>query len=342
LQLPFLGYFGCIENHDGVFKSFGQTGMSAFSAVYGYKGTETPSSSSMAALSTIQLYYLIAIPYSREPPHPVISIMMSAPKTVIPKGSWILITGLTGYVASQTAKQFLERGYYVRGTVRDIGKASSLVDGHLKSYKDSGHLELALVPDLGADHAFDEAVKGVSAIAHVATISTFDPDPSTVIPQTIAGVTSILHAALKEPSVRRFVYTSSIVAATTIEVGSSTHVGRDTWNDAAVEAAWAPPPYEPSRGFIVYQASKVVGEREVWKFAAEKNPQFTVNVVCPQTIIGELVGRHAQSFTAHIIPSLYNNNGDISSFVPVLPASKSQPHPNQDNFAWSDFLTELL
>lgn len=163
---------------------------------------------------------------------------MSDLKTTIPKGSWVLVTGATGFVGSHVAKQFLERGYRVRGTVRDLAKGSWLVNNVLKSYADRGSFELALVPDLAADHAFDDVVKGMSAIAHVASIVTFDPDPNKVVPQTVAGATSIMEAALKEPSVKEFVYTSSIVAATMPVPGNNTYVERDTWNDTAVALAW--------------------------------------------------------------------------------------------------------
>ncbi|TVY25221.1 NAD-dependent epimerase/dehydratase [Lachnellula hyalina] len=230
---------------------------------------------------------------------------MSELKTTIPKGSLVLVTGVTGFVASQVAKQFLERGYKVRGTVRDIGKAAWLVEDVLKSYIDEGAFELALVPDIAADHALDEAVKGVSAVVHLATIGTFDPDPNKVIPQTVAGTMSALEAAMKEPSVLQFVYTSSKGAALIPSVGDATNIGRDTWNDKAVHLAWAPPPYEPSRGMLVYFASKVAAEKAVWKFVEERKPHFTVNVISPAGIIGEPLNKKQPGFTASWIPQLY-------------------------------------
>jgi nucleoside-diphosphate-sugar epimerase len=96
--------------------------------------------------------------------------------TKIPKDSWVLVTGANGFVAVHTIQQFLQRGYKVRGTVRDIEKSSWLVQDVFKFYADNGSLELVEVPDLGAEGAFDEAVKGMSAIAHVASITNFDPD----------------------------------------------------------------------------------------------------------------------------------------------------------------------
>ncbi|KAH7139636.1 hypothetical protein B0J13DRAFT_504888 [Dactylonectria estremocensis] len=247
----------------------------------------------------------------------VISVTMASPKTVIPAGATILVTGATGFVSSHVTKQLLERGYKVRGTVRNAEQASWLVDDVFKTYASQGLLELVAVPDLGATGAFDDAIKGVSAVAHVATISSFDPDPNNVIPQTIAGIVSILEAAMKEPLVKSIVYTSSQMAATGPFPGNDTRVERDTWNDFAVEAALAPPPYEPSRGPMTYAASKVLAEKEVWKFVEERSPHFSVNVVSPSAIIGApLHKKHTESVSWVGRP--FNGNKEAMDPMPAL------------------------
>lgn len=247
------------------------------------------------------------------------SAIMVELNTTISKGSWVLVTGATGYVASQVAKQFLERGYKVRGTVRDLKKASWLVNDVLKTYADRGDFELVLVPDLAADHAFDDAVREVSAIAHVASIVTLDPDPNKVVPQTVRGTTSILEAALREPSVRELVYTSSIVAATTPMPGNTTHVDRGMWNDIAVQIAWSPLPYDASRarGSIVYMASKVEAEKAVWKFVEEKKPHFIVNSVCPSSIMGEPLNKSHIESPASWMKQLYDGNIAVLANFPA-------------------------
>ncbi|CRG83653.1 Aldehyde reductase 2 [Talaromyces islandicus] len=213
--------------------------------------------------------------------------------TTIPKGSWVLITGANGFVASHTAKQFLERGYKVRGTVRDIHKSSWLTDDIFKTYTERGEFELVHVADLAVEHAFDEAVRGVSAVVHVASIGTFDPNPYNSIPQVVLGVTSLLDAALGEPSVKVFVYTSSVAATATPTTDNTTHIGPDTWNDIAVQLAWAPPPYDqdPARGMIAYMAGKTEAERALWKYVKDKTPHFTVNSVYPGAILGEYLNK---------------------------------------------------
>lgn len=244
---------------------------------------------------------------------------MSESKLSIPEGSLVLVTGATSFVASHIIKEFLERGYRVRATVRQTSNTSWIADEAFKSYADSSSFELVSVPDLSADHAFDSAVKGVSAIVHVATDSSFDSNPHKVIPQTVASTTSILHAALQESSVQQFVYTSSCAAAYLPSPDNKSHVERDTWNEEAVQLAWAPPPHGPEQGFIVYAASKVTAEKAVWKFVEEKKPHFSVNVVSPGTVLGEPLHKNYIRSTCSWATELYEGQ---PGKVIALPASK--------------------
>ncbi|KAK4241529.1 NAD(P)-binding protein [Achaetomium macrosporum] len=242
---------------------------------------------------------------------------MSSLETTVPKGSWVLVTGVNGWVGSHVAQQFLERGYKVRGTVRDPVKSSWLVDSLFKSHADRGDFELVRVTDMAEDHAFDVAVKGVSIIEHVASVLSFDPDPNKVIPTTVKGVESLLQSALKEPSVKEFVYTSSILAATMPSPSRPTHVDRNTWNETAMELAWAPPPYDPSRGSPVYMASKVAAEKAFWAFVVERKPHFTANVVSPGLILGEPLNRSQSDSPAWLLKSLYDGKtGSLTRLSP--------------------------
>lgn len=237
--------------------------------------------------------------------------MASGPTPAFPPGSWVLVTGVTGHIASHVTSQLLQRGYKVRGTVRDLTSASWLVDDLFKSAAVAGNFELTLVSHFGDPDAFKDAVRGVSAIAHIATPNNFDPDPSKVIPVTVGAATSILKAAVSEPSVKRFVYTSSVAAAATQRPGNHTHVGRDTWNSWAIEIANAPPPYEASRGPAVYSAAKAKAEKAVWNFLEEEKPPFAINVVSPFATIGPVLHPNQPGATSLWIKELLQ--GDLSS-----------------------------
>ncbi|CAG9942636.1 unnamed protein product [Clonostachys rosea f. rosea IK726] len=237
---------------------------------------------------------------------------MSSSDTTIPNGSWVLVTGATGFLASHITLQFLKRGFRVRGAVRDVNRASWLLEGPFKSYAEGGAIKLVAVPDLGADGAYDEAVRGAAAILDVAYVTNIVPDPNQVITPSVNGVRSIINAAMKEPSVKRIVFTGSAVSASALTQGiDNGTVGRDSWNNAALEAAWAPPPYGLSHAMANYPASKVAAEKEVWKFVEENDLPFTVNVVSPAGLTGEPLNKAHIEGPANWVAHAFRGNTQV-------------------------------
>lgn len=120
---------------------------------------------------------------------------------------------------------------------------------------------------------------GVDVFVHSAATMLFDNEASRVIPVTIAGALHALKAAYQEVSVKRFVLTSSSAAAVGTLYNGIT-VTEDSWNERAVQRAWADPPYEEARPLLVYEASKTEAEQAVWKFHKEnraQRPDLVVN-----------------------------------------------------------------
>lgn len=78
---------------------------------------------------------------------------------ILPKGSWILVTGANGYVASHVIDQLLRLGYNARGTVRDAQKSSWLTSYFSKKYPDA-KFELVEVKDLTSAEALTKAAEG--------------------------------------------------------------------------------------------------------------------------------------------------------------------------------------
>ncbi|EEU41260.1 uncharacterized protein NECHADRAFT_46394 [Fusarium vanettenii 77-13-4] len=218
--------------------------------------------------------------------------MVPSDNFVIPKGSTVMVTGVNGFIGSHVADQFLQFGFKVRGTVRDTAKNTWVSNLFEKKYG-KGSFELVSVPNMTVDGALDEGVKGVSALIHVATVVNLSPDPNQVIPTAIDGAVNAIKSAYKEPSVRRFVLTSS--TATLMPVNPEKRqdglvITHDTWSEDAVELAWAPPPYAPERSLPVYAASKIEQERAIWKFYDEnkdKRPDMVVNTVLPNLNLGK-------------------------------------------------------
>ncbi|OLN95257.1 Aldehyde reductase 2-like protein 6 [Colletotrichum chlorophyti] len=244
--------------------------------------------------------------------------------TAIPKGSTVLVTGVNGYIGSHVADQFLQHGYNVRGAVRDVDRNKWLIDLFEKKYGRE-RFELTEVPDMCAEGAYDDAVKGTSAFIHVAAVLSISPDPNQVIPISVSGAINGLKAAYSEPSVKRFVLTSSTAAALPADAESwkQPHViTHDTWSEN-VKSAWDPPPYTPDRGFIVYSASKVETEQAIQKYHKEHRhvrPDLVVNAVLPNTNFGKVLDVVNQGYpsSAGLIAALW--------YGAELPDFIRQPH----------------
>jgi hypothetical protein len=162
---------------------------------------------------------------------------------------------------------------------------------------------------------------GVSGIAHVASDVTFSPDPNKVIPAVINGINGILKAAANEPSVKRFVYTSSSTAATFPIPNKVFTIDANTWNEAQVKEAWAPPPYQDERKWAVYGASKTQGEQALWKFVKEQKPNFVANSILPNWNIGKILVKGQPASSCGWITNFYN--GDIGPMKSVPPRKSS-------------------
>ncbi|KAL8895906.1 MAG: hypothetical protein Q9207_007957 [Kuettlingeria erythrocarpa] len=221
----------------------------------------------------------------------------------IPLDSTVLVTGISGYIGSHVADQLLLAGYRVRGTVRDEAKGKTVRELFAGKYGED-RISTVIVADMSVPGAFDKAC--VSAIAHVASDLSFLPDPNAIIPGVIAGAINALSAAAKEPAVKRVVFTSSSTAILTARVNEEFTFTTSDWNDAAVEEAWAPPPYGPERSFAVYAASKTQAERAMWEFMREKKPGFVLNAVLPNFNMGIILSDKLSLSSGGAVKTIYD------------------------------------
>ncbi|KAL8938464.1 MAG: hypothetical protein Q9216_003877 [Gyalolechia sp. 2 TL-2023] len=232
-------------------------------------------------------------------------------------GSLVLVTGVNGYIGSHVADQLVQAGYRVRGTVRDESKGQYMKEFFDKKYGD-GKLETVVVADMSQAGAFDEACKGASGVAHVASDLSFAPDPHQVIPGVIAGAMNAVSAAAKQPSVKRFVYTSSSAAISAAKPNVEFTISTRNWNDEDIAKAWAPPPYNQDRSMAVYGASKAQAEQEAWKFVREQKPAFVLNAVLPNFNLGVILSDKQFASTGGAVRDIFQN-GELG-FWSIFPA----------------------
>ncbi|WKZ35915.1 MAG: aldehyde reductase [Anaerolineales bacterium] len=192
----------------------------------------------------------------------------------------ILVTGASGFVAIHTILQLLEQGYNVRGTIRSLSKESE-VRGTISKYVQAND-RLEFTPaDLRQDAGWDEAMKNVGHVLHVASpFPLFEPkhEDELIIP-AVQGTLRVLRAAHKA-KVRRVVQVSSNAAI------SSGHEGE---NKTFTEADWTNPDKVGA-----YAKSKTLAERAAWEFinGAENTEKMELAVINPPLILGPIPNKN--------------------------------------------------
>ncbi|KAF9561494.1 NAD(P)-binding protein [Agrocybe pediades] len=186
-----------------------------------------------------------------------------------------------------TVRILLERGYNVRGTVRDEGKAQFVKEYFSKRGFGNDRLELVSVPDIVKEGAFDEFVKDVEGILHTASpFHSNVKEPEEFFRPAVQGTVGMLKSALKNgPNVKRIVVTSS-TAAVMEPPTQPTQFSELNWNESA-------PKEVEEKGsdaapMTIYRASKALAEKSAWKFVEEHKSEvkWDLSVINPPFIFG--------------------------------------------------------
>ncbi|RAL15804.1 NAD(P)-binding protein [Aspergillus homomorphus CBS 101889] len=213
--------------------------------------------------------------------------MQNSQDYVIPQGSLILVTGANGYIASHAVNILLQRGYKVRGTVRT---AKPWLDRHFTNNYGGSLFESITLPTLDDPAACRRAMQGVSGVLHIASDMSFSSDPNAVIPWVKRATVNLLEAAASQPSVKRFVLTSSSTAALLPTPGDAgIRVDENTWNGISVKAAWDASTSPATRAYHIYSAAKTEQEHESWRWVREQKPRFEFNAVVPNSNFGRIL-----------------------------------------------------
>ncbi|ORX56791.1 NAD(P)-binding protein [Hesseltinella vesiculosa] len=213
--------------------------------------------------------------------------------SVLEPGSRVLVTGVTGYIGAHVAHQFLKAGYVVIGTTRKVANAETLKN-QFESEFGQGKFEIAEVADIETEGVFDELVKGVQGIAHVASpvvINDVTDPQHQVLNPARNGTLNILKAAHSHgKNVKNVVVTSSVasVASESVRTSQPGYVfTEEDWNDEAITVLKQfTSTGQTSPPGLAYVASKNEAERSLWKFKQENNPAFTLTTILPSFVLG--------------------------------------------------------
>ncbi|KAF2122805.1 hypothetical protein BDV96DRAFT_618090 [Lophiotrema nucula] len=217
-------------------------------------------------------------------------------------GDLVLLTGATGYLGYLTLVQLLRSGYQVRATARSQSKIAK-VEAAPTFKALHGSVEWIVVPDMTADGAYDEAVKGVKYIIHVASpIPTFGGEPIPAdkledyfLGQAPKGELGILESAHRAGTVKRIVVTSSVVAITPFDyyLGQGDY-SVDITAENRIPDVKGPFDFE----FQAYSAGKAAALNAADAWMASHDPNFDLIAVIPGWIFGrdELI-TDVESFT---------------------------------------------
>lgn len=150
-------------------------------------------------------------------------------------------------------------------------------------------MTFVIVPDIVADNAYDEAVKGVKYVLHLASPvikgEGFTPDQyeSELVAPALKATTSILESAYKTKGVKRVVITSSGVAI--IPWREFIEVEVDTVFNDQYQIPFPAGPY--GNAFEAYAASKVRALIATKEFIARNKPEWDVINIMPGFVVGD-------------------------------------------------------
>ena len=232
----------------------------------------------------------------------------------IPEKGLVLVTGANGYIAGVTIQVLLNAGYRVRGSVRDPSKHQWMLNHYGSDF------ELVALPETSAAKAFDQAIKGVDGVAHLASSIAMLPELEKTVGLEIKAMTNILEAAAKEPSVRRIMYMSSQSACIMHAPGRKYHVDANTWNEDARQARTTPEGKSYLRCYLNYCCKKMEAEQLGFEWVEEHKPHFEFNSVVPNVNWGTMVRPDITGSIsmAAMLKMLWDGNRHVSAMLPPM------------------------
>ena len=227
----------------------------------------------------------------------------------IDKTKPVLVTGGSGYLASWIIKMLLEEGINVNATVRDPASIQKIE--HLKALAKASAGELKLFKsDLMDNGSFDEPMQDCELVIHTASpffVTGIKNPVEELIRPAKEGTRNVLESAKRNPTVKRIVLTSSVLAIygdnVDVELATGGIFTEKEWNVTSSAE------HQP------YSYSKTIAEKEAWTIAKGQD-QWDLLTINPGWILGPSVSKRTDSMSINTMIEF--GDGTYKSGVPEL------------------------
>ncbi len=187
----------------------------------------------------------------------------------------VFVSGGSGYIALHCIVKLINKGFYVRTSLRSMHRKSEVIESITKVVDCTDQIEFCEL-DLTEDAGWDEAIQGCDYVLHVASplMLGFPKNPDDIIQPAVNGLKRCIKSAVKN-KVKRFVMTSSFAA-----IGSGfknkTNFDDNDWTDLKN------PNLNP------YNISKTKAEMCLWDYIhnLDEEQKIEVCTINPTVVIG--------------------------------------------------------
>lgn len=185
----------------------------------------------------------------------------------------VLVTGASGFIGAHTVLEFLNNGYEVRGTVRDLSRTESLQQMLAKHTDNIDKLEFAEATLTDPD-CWPAAIEGCDGVIHVASPVPIEQpkDPNEIIIPAREGALNVLKAA-QAAGIQRVVLTSSVAAVAYHAESQTAPQTADNWTDLDYEET------------SPYAMSKTLAEQAAWDFV-QQHEAMELCTIQPAMVLG--------------------------------------------------------